>query len=172
MAEVDQIARGMVRRVMAYGAIVQLDEGTIGLVHISEIDNRYVKDVREYCIEGAPVVVQVLRQKEDGRWEFSMKAARNNPLARALREQVAAELDAIPPAEELAPEAESEAGNFGAAQPMYDGATPHPTFSRASVSPKQRAEFDEKLREFLTDSSDHIEDVKRHHENRLGGRRR
>ena len=171
MAEKDQISRGMVRRVMEYGAIVQLDDGTSGLVHISEIDNRYVKDVRRYCKEGFPVVVQVLRQKEDGRWEFSMKAARNNPDANELRTAVEAEIAAAPASFEEE-EMEQSDENFGGAEPMYDGAAPHQPLPRASISPKKRAEFDEKLREFLTDSSDRIEDVKRHHENRLGGRRR
>lgn len=168
MAEKNQISRGMVRRVMGYGAIVQLDDGTSGLVHISEIANRYVKDVRDYCKEGAPVVIKVLHQKEDGRWEFSMKAANDDPQARDLHEAVAAEIAAMP-------EEESEefgVGDFDSARPIYDDAAPHSPLPRASVTPKKRAEFDEKLRDFLTDSSDRIEDVKRHHENRLGGKRR
>ena len=171
MAEKNQISRGMVRRVMGYGAIVQLDDGTSGLVHISEIANRYVKDVRDYCKEGTPVVVQVLRQKEDGRWEFSMKAARNDPQAQELNEAVAAEIAAMDEEEQSA-ETEFDTENFDSARPMYDDAAPHAPMPRAAVSPKNRAEFDEKLRDFLTDSSDRIEDVKRHHENRLGGKRR
>ena len=170
MAEKNQFSRGVVRRIMGYGAIVQLDDGTSGLVHISEIANRYVKDVREYCTEGTPVVVQVLRQKEDGRWEFSMKAVRNDPQASELREAVAAEIAALP-AIENGEDSGFDAENFDSARPMYDGAAP-PPMPRAAMNPKKRAEFDEKLRDFLTDSSDHIEDVKRHHENRLGGRRR
>ena len=166
MAETDQISRGIVRRVMAYGAIVQLDDGVTGLVHISEIANSYVKDVRDFCIEGAAVVVQVLRQKEDGRWEFSMKKALNNPAASELQAQVAAEN-----AETVLP-AEPENDNFGSDQPMYAEPTPFQPAVRIAFNPKKRAEFDEKLRDFLTDSSDRIEDVKRHHENRLGGKRR
>ena len=154
---------------MGYGAIVQLDDGTSGLIHISEMANRYVKNVRDYCIEGAPVVVQVLQQKEDGRWEFSIKAARNNPLASELFKQVAAEILANPPEPS---DDENYDENFGGASPMYDNAAVHAQFARNSASPKKRAEFDEKLRDFLTDSSNHIEDVKRHHENRLGGKRR
>ncbi len=175
MAEKNQISRGMVRRVMGYGAIVQLDDGTSGLVHISEIANRYVKDVREYCKEGAPVVVKVLRHKDDGRWEFSMKAALDDPQARELHESVAAEIAAMPEDDEDADEDAEDAfaaEEFDSARPMYADAAPHSPMPRAVVSPKNRAEFDEKLRDFLTDSSDRIEDVKRHHENRLGGRRR
>ncbi len=156
---------------MGYGAIVQLDDGTSGLVHISEIANRYVNDVRNYCVEGTPVVIQVLRQKDDGRWEFSMKAAHNNPQARELCQSVAAEI-ATNPLEETADEADSDRESFGGARPMYDDAAPHSPFPRPPVSPKKRAEFDEKLRDFLTDSSDRIEDVKRHQEHRLGGKRR
>ena len=163
MAEVEQVARGIVRRVMPYGAIVQLEDGVTGLVHISEIDNCYVSDVSQYCTEGAPVVVQVLRRKEDGRWEFSMKKARKHPLAREL----AAELAVANAYDESAP-----ADDFGAGAPMYDAAVPHQPPSRPSISPQKRAEFDEKLRDFLSDSSDQIDDMRRHHENRLGGKRR
>ena len=170
MPEKNQISRAMVRRVMGYGAIVQLDDGTSGLVHISEIANRYVKDVRDYCKEGYPVVVQVLRYKDDGRWEFSMKSALLDPQAQALHDAVAAEIAAMPPQEEGA-ESEFGAEEFDSARPMYAESAPHSPVPRAA-SPKNRAEFDEKLRDFLTDSSDRIEDVKRHHENRLGGRRR
>lgn len=171
MAEKNQISRGVVRRIMGYGAIVQLDDGTSGLVHISEIANRYVKDVREYCTEGAPIVVQVLGQKEDGRWEFSMRGARKDPQADELHKAVAAEIAALPAVENYRDD-EFSGEDFDSARPMYDGAAPHAPMPRAAMTPKKRAEFDEKLRDFLTDSSDHIEDVKRHHENRLGGRRR
>ena len=156
---------------MFYGAIVQLDDGVTGLVHISEIANNFVKDVRDYCTEGAPVVVQVLRQKEDGRWEFSMKQALGNESAKDLHAQVAAEIAEM----ELQPATEADANSedgFGSSQPMYADAAPFQAPLRASTNPKKRAEFDEKLRDFLTDSSDRIEDVKRHHENRLGGKRR
>ena len=171
MAEKNQISRGVVRRIMGYGAIVQLDDGTSGLVHISEIANCYVKDVRDYCTEGAPVVVQVLSQKEDGRWEFSIKGARNAPHASELQAAVAAEIAAMPAPENYEQTA-GDVENFDSARPMYSGGAPHSPFPRAAISPKKRAEFDEKLRDFLTDSSDQIENAKRHHENRLGGRRR
>ena len=148
MAEVNEVAFGTVRRILPYGAIVQLEDGSVGLVHISEIANCYVSEVSEYCSEGARVAVRVLHRRPDGRWEFSMKAA--------LEHQRAGEL----------------ARNFGAGQPMYDGAAPHQPPSRPRISPQKRAEFDEKLRDFLSDASDSIEDVRRHHEHRLGGKRR
>lgn len=166
MAEIDQISRGTVRRVMAYGAIVQLDDGVTGLVHISEIANSYVKDVREYCTESAFVVVQVLRQKEDGRWEFSMKKALNNKDAKEMLAQVA--VDNV----ETTETTEADETDLRSSEPMYAESMPFQPPLRSSASPRKRAEFDEKLRDFLTDSSDHIEDVKRHHENRLGGKRR
>jgi S1 RNA binding domain protein len=76
MAEAGQIARGTVVRILAYGALVRLDDGCLGLVHISEIDERYVKEVGEYLREQTRVVVKVLQEKEGGRWEFSIKAAK------------------------------------------------------------------------------------------------
>ena len=160
MIEVGQVARATVKRVLPYGAIVELEDGTVGLVHISEVDNHYVHDVNEYCCENSAVVVQVLRRKEDGRWEFSMKRARTHPQGAAL-------LATMPPM----PMPRS-AQQYGSDEPMYDAAMPHQPAPRPRINARSRAEFDEKLRDFLSDSSDHIDDVRRHHENRLGGKRR
>ncbi len=156
MPEVGQVSPATVVRVMPYGAIVRLEDGTVGLVHISEIANRFVSDVREYCNEGACVMVRVLRRNPDGRWEFSMK----QPV-----------FDGSAP---VAAVSEGSAGpeNFGAEQPMYDSAMPNQPAPRPKRSFADRAAFDEKLREFLFDSSERIEDVRRHHDHRLHGRRR
>ena len=152
MAEVGQVAHATVVRVMPYGAIVRLEDGTVGLVHISEFDHCFVDDVYAYCSEGARVVVRVLRRKNDGRWEFSMKRVGRG-----------------------APDPDSggqAAENFGGGQPMYDSAMPTQPAPRAARSSAQREAFDEKLREFLSDSSERLEDMRRHHDHRLHGKRR
>lgn len=62
------------QRITPYGAFLQLEDGRIGLVHISEIDRNYVKDVREHLRENDVIQAKVLSIKEDGKIDLSIKA--------------------------------------------------------------------------------------------------
>ncbi|KOR95163.1 S1 domain-containing post-transcriptional regulator GSP13 [Geobacillus stearothermophilus] len=54
------IVKGKVTGIQPYGAFVQLEGGMQGLIHISEISHRFVKDVRDYVNVGDDVTVKVL----------------------------------------------------------------------------------------------------------------
>jgi S1 RNA binding domain protein len=54
------ILEGKVQGITNFGAFVELTEGVVGLVHISEIANTYVKDVKDFIKEGDAVKVKVL----------------------------------------------------------------------------------------------------------------
>jgi S1 RNA binding domain protein len=71
---VGAIIDGTVQRITPYGAFLQLEGGKIGLVHISEIDRNYVKDVREHLREGDVAQAKVIAIKEDGKIDLSIKA--------------------------------------------------------------------------------------------------
>ena len=75
MAEVGALVEATVEKVMDYGAFVRLETGETGMVHISEIDKNYVKDIREHVKENDRVTVKVIGQKEDGKIDLSMKQA-------------------------------------------------------------------------------------------------
>ena len=51
------------QRITPYGAFIQLEGGRVGLVHISEIDRNYVKDVREHLHESDQVQAKVVSIK-------------------------------------------------------------------------------------------------------------
>lgn len=51
---------GKVQGITNFGAFIELPGGMVGLVHISEIADTYVKDVRDFLQEGDPVKVKVL----------------------------------------------------------------------------------------------------------------
>ena len=74
-AEVGQIVEGTVSRIAPYGAFLQLATGETGLVHISEIDRNFVKDVREHLRENDKVTVKVIGIKEGGKIDLSIKQA-------------------------------------------------------------------------------------------------
>jgi ribosomal protein S1 len=46
--EMGAVVDGTVERITPYGAFLKLEDGRLGLVHISEIDRNYVKDVHEH----------------------------------------------------------------------------------------------------------------------------
>jgi len=55
-----EILEGKVQGITKFGAFVELPGGTVGLVHISEIADTYVKDVKDFVLEGDMVKVKVL----------------------------------------------------------------------------------------------------------------
>jgi S1 RNA binding domain protein len=72
--EVGATITATVVRIENYGAFLQLEDGRMGLVHISEIDRNYVKDVREHLREGDSVEAKVVAIKDDGKIDLSIKA--------------------------------------------------------------------------------------------------
>jgi S1 RNA binding domain protein len=72
--EVGAVVDGTVSRITPYGAFLTLEGGKVGLVHISEIDRNYVKDVHDHLRESDVVKAKVIAIKEDGKIDLSIKA--------------------------------------------------------------------------------------------------
>jgi polyribonucleotide nucleotidyltransferase len=73
--EVGKIYRGTVKRVMEYGAFVEILRGKEGLVHISKLDHKKVNNVSDILKEGDVVNVKVLGIDKIGRIDLSRKDA-------------------------------------------------------------------------------------------------
>lgn len=73
--EVGSKLRGKVTRITNFGAFVELPEGSTGLVHISEVADKYVKDINEHLNVGDEVNVKVLNVEKDGKIGLSIKKA-------------------------------------------------------------------------------------------------
>src|SRR5690606_26133518 len=95
---------GVVTNVTDFGAFVDIGVHQDGLVHRSELANRYVKDPRDVVKVGEMVKVKVIKvDKELPRISLSMKAlqpvpARRPPRARSQQRRVAVEENAPEPA--------------------------------------------------------------------------
>ena len=74
-AEVGQVYLGTVRRVVEFGAFVELFPGTDGLIHISELADKRVKTVTEIVKEGDEVMVKVISIDGSGKIRLSRKQA-------------------------------------------------------------------------------------------------
>ncbi len=73
--EIGRIYKGTVRRVMDFGAFVEIMPGTDGLVHISQIADDHVRQVRDVLNEGDELMVKVLDVDRQGKIRLSRKEA-------------------------------------------------------------------------------------------------
>lgn len=79
-AEVGKFYLGKVQKIMDFGAFVEIIPGTDGLVHISQLDNERVQNVRDILKEGDEVLVKVLEIDPQGKIRLSRKAALNEDI--------------------------------------------------------------------------------------------
>lgn len=138
--EVGAIVEGEVTGITNFGAFVQLPEGKVGLIHISEVSNVYVKDVHDFLKEHDKVKVKVLSIDERGKIGLSIKQL-------------------TPPS---APQPKPQ-------RPQVDNRERRgPRPQAAKVAPV--LSFEDKLSKFLKDSDDRMLDLKRNTESKRGGR--
>ena len=76
--EVGAVVEGTVTGITKFGAFVSLPDGKSGLVHISEIANTYVSDIRQHLTEGQDVKVMVIGL-ENGKVNLSIKRLEPKP---------------------------------------------------------------------------------------------
>ena len=73
--EVGRIYRGKVRKIVDFGAFVEILPGTDGLLHISQISKDRVRRVEDELSEGDEVMVKVLDVDRNGKIRLSMREA-------------------------------------------------------------------------------------------------
>lgn len=79
MLEIGAIVEGKVTGLTAFGAFVSLPEGKSGMVHISEVSNSFVKDIKDFLKEGQDVKVKVVNITDEGKISLSIKKAEDTP---------------------------------------------------------------------------------------------
>lgn len=143
--EAGQVVRGTVVRLMNYGVLVRLEDGSTGLVHISEIDNNFVRDVADYFQVNDPVIVKVLAFGERGKIELSVKqAVGETPIT------IEGVSDADGAGDDRAALSASEA---------------------AAARREARESFESKMSEYMRSSGERLADLKRNIEMKRGGRK-
>lgn len=156
--EVGAKLEGKVTGITNFGAFVDLSGGVTGLVHISEIADNYVKDVKDHLKIDDVVTVKVINVDKDGKIGLSIKQAVERPAG-----------------EQSAPSQSSggnsgERFNRGGGNSNYDrGGRPFnkqgfgkPGFNKTS--------FEDKMSKFLKDSEERISSLKKNTEGKRGGR--
>ena len=73
--EIGKIYDGKVKGITQYGAFVDIEGGGTGMVHISEIANTFVNEIRDHLTENQDVKVKVIGINEAGKVSLSIKKA-------------------------------------------------------------------------------------------------
>src|SRR5262252_1105258 len=131
-AEVGKTYLGKVSRLAEFGAFVEIIPGTDGLLHISEVAEHRIKDIRDELKEGDQVLVKVLAV-EGNRIKLSRKAILKEQRAKMGAGAPPPEAEAAPaaaPAQQGTPTAVIEGGAEFEAED-------EPNFNRVDFEPSQ-----------------------------------
>ena len=74
-ATVGKLYLGTVRKIMEFGAFVEIFPGTDGLVHVSELDKERVRNVSDVVKEGEQILVKCIGIDKQGKIKLSRKEA-------------------------------------------------------------------------------------------------
>ncbi len=81
--QVGSVVEGVVTGITNFGAFVELPGGKVGLIHISEVADVYVRDVKDFLKEQDKVKVKVLSVDERGKIGLSIKQLQEPSARRA-----------------------------------------------------------------------------------------
>jgi polyribonucleotide nucleotidyltransferase len=97
--EVDRIYLGKVKKIVEFGAFVEVIPNTEGLLHISQIADSRIRSVQDVLTEGDEVLVKVLEVDANGKMRLSRKMALREQPALADKERLKNPNAATPPRE-------------------------------------------------------------------------
>ena len=140
--EAGNVLEGIVTGITAFGAFVELPDKKVGLVHISEVANEYVKDVHDFLKVGDKTTVKVLNVDDRGKIGLSIKQA-----------QAGGEKNAQSERKEFRPKPEFHERKFDT--------------QRRTGGPSS---FEDRLSRFLKESDERLMDLKRNTDSKRGGR--
>ena len=147
---VGAILEGKVKTITNFGAFIALPENKTGLVHISEVANTFVSDIRQHLTEGQDVKVMVI-STDGGKINLSIKRLE----ARPQRENT--------PRGDFRKEGTPSPNQN---RPARTAPTPPPAPKTADQL------FEEKLKQFMSESDSKISSIRQYSDHRTKSRRR
>ena len=145
---VGAIFDGKVKTITNFGAFIALPENKTGLVHISEVANTFVSDIRQHLTEGQDVKVMIIGT-ENGKINLSMK-------------RLEAKREPAPRSNNFRP----REGAPAQSRPQRTAPTPPPAPKTADQL------FEEKLKQFMSESDSKISSIRQYSDHRTKSRRR
>ena len=157
---VGAILEGKVKSITNFGAFVALPENKTGMVHISEVANAYVSDIRQHLTEGQDVKVVVIGN-ENGKINLSIKRLEPKP----QRENAPRANNNFRPNNGPRRENNAPQGQFN------NNRAPRAAAPVQAAAPKTADQlFEEKLKAFMSESDSKLSSMRADH--RTKSRRR
>lgn len=155
--EIGQIYEGKITSITNFGAFVSLPDGPDGMVHISEVSDRFVKNIQDVCHVGDVVKVKVISIADNGKIALSIKKAMDKPAE--TKEQKPAPTQRKP---------------FNKKPQEQKKSTPPPVFYPDGVweeTVSSNPDFEDMMSKFKKSSQDRMSDLKRGNEGKGHSRR-
>lgn len=138
---VGAVLQGTVKSITNFGAFISLPDNRTGLVHISEVANAFVSDIRQHLTEGQTVKVQVIAVDPSGKVNLSIKRLEPKP-----------------------PQNRSGANR---------SRPPRPAAPEQAAAPKTQDQiFEERLKQFMSESDSKISSIRQYSDHKTRNRRR
>lgn len=149
------VLEGKVKTITNFGAFVTLEDNKTGMVHISEVANTYVSDIRQHLSEGQDVKVMVIGL-DNGKINLSIKRLEAKPQRENTPKQ--GNFRPNPPRRENNAPTQS--------RPVRSAPTPPPAPKTADQL------FEERLKQFMSESDSKISSIRQYSDHRTKSRRR
>ncbi len=163
------VLEGKVKSITNFGAFIALPDNKTGMVHISEIANAYVSDIRQHLTEGQDVKAMVIAVDPAGKINLSIKRLEPKPQNTGrpnFRREGGERFD-------RSDRPQNREGNF---RPNNNNQAPRPAAPRAAApvpppAPKSADQlFEERLKAFMSESDNKLSSMRADH--RTKSRRR
>ena len=147
---VGAVLEGKVKSITNFGAFIALPENKTGMVHISEVANTYVSDIRQHLTEGQDVKVMVIAV-DGSKINLSMKRLEAKP--------------------------QTDKGGFRTGAPRRENPQIQNRPVRSAPTPPPAPKtadqlFEEKLKQFMSESDSKISSIRQYSDHRTKSRRR
>lgn len=140
--EVGQKINGKITGLANFGAFIDLGNNKTGLVHISEVSDKFIENIKDELKVGQEITVKVLSIADDGKIALSIRKAQEN-----------------------AEENSSESKPSKPSKPKKDNRS-----NNKHQNKGEKQDFDAMMSSFLKDSEDRLSSLKRNNESKRGGR--
>lgn len=154
---VGEVVEGKVKSITNFGAFISLPDNKTGMVHISEVANAYVSDIRQHLTEGQDVKVMVIGT-DNGKINLSIKRLEPRP-----------QRDGNKPPYRGGNAGQRREGGFQ----NREGGRPQQRAPMQPAAPKTADQlFEEKLKAFMSESDSKLSGIKQYADHRSSRPRR
>ena len=157
--EVGEIVEGKVTGITKFGAFVELPDNNVGMVHISEVSEQYVKEISDYLEKDQVIKALVMNIDEQGKISLSIKRAGED----AQLQPRAASSD-----EETMDQHFDKNGSYER-KPRKRSAPNVWQGPKTPEEPDHELSFEEKMARFKQQSDSKLSDLKHANESKHGG---